>query len=61
MVRGKGRAGATAGGWMVDRLFRVGLSQCVLQADGELANRAFVKDMLEEAANAMRLGVARAH
>lgn len=61
VVWGKGRADAIAVSWTVDQLMRLMLSQCVLKADGELEQRTFVKDMLEEAANKTRLCVASAH
>jgi hypothetical protein len=60
-VRGKGRADPLAASWLVDQLRRLGLGRCVLQADGEPAQRTFVKDVLEEAARTSAIGVAAAH
>ena len=37
------------------------MGQCVLQADGEPAQRAFVKDVIDEACRVSPLGVASAH
>jgi hypothetical protein len=60
-VKGKGRADPLAVGWLVDQLRRLGLGRCVLQADGEPAQRTFVKDVIDEAARTSALGVAAAH
>jgi hypothetical protein len=60
-VKGRGRADPHAAGWLVDQLRRLGLGRCVLQADGEQAQRTFVKDVIEEAARTSALGVASAH
>jgi hypothetical protein len=60
-VQGKGRADPHAVGWLVDQLRRLGISRCVLQADGEPAQRTFVKDVLEETARTTSLGIASAH
>ena len=60
-VQGKGRADPHAVGWLVDQLRRLGLSRCILQADGEPAQRAFVKDVIEETARTTALGIASAH
>ena len=47
--------------WLVAQLRRLGLGKCVLQADGEPAQRAFIKDVIEEANRVSGLGVAGAH
>ena len=60
-VKGKGRADPHAVGWMVDQLRRLGLGRCILQADGEPAQRAFVKDVIEEVCRTSSMGVASAH
>ncbi len=46
---------------MVDQLRRLGIGRCVLQADGEPAQRAFVKDVIEEVCRTSATGVASAH
>ena len=60
-VQGKGRADPRAVGWLVDQLRRLGISRCILQADGEPAQRTFVKDVIEETARTTALGIASAH
>jgi hypothetical protein len=60
-VLGKGRADPGAVSWLVDQLRRLGISRCILQADGEPAQRTFVKDVIEETARTTALGVASAH
>jgi hypothetical protein len=60
-VKGKGRADPFAVSWLVDQLRRLGLGRCVLQADGEPAQRTFVKDVIDEVARTSALGVAAAH
>ena len=55
-VRGKGRVDPHAVGRMVDQLQRLGLGRCVLQADGEPAQRTFVRDVLEEVGRTSQLG-----
>ena len=60
-VKGKGRADPSAVPWLVEQLRRLGLARCVLQADGEPAQRTFVKDVIEEAARVSNIGVAQAH
>ncbi len=49
-VKGKGRADPFAVKWLLDQLRRLGLGRVVLQADGEPAQRRYVKDVIEEAA-----------
>ena len=49
-VKGKGRADPFAVKWLLDQLRRLGLGQVVLQADGEPAQRSYIKDVIEEAA-----------
>jgi hypothetical protein len=60
-VKGKGRADPFAVKWLLDQLRRLGLGQVVLQADGEPAQRGYIKDVIEEAARASALGIAAAH
>ena len=60
-VSGKGRADPFAVGWLVEELRRLGLGKCVLQADGEPAQRTFVRDVIEEVAKLSTLGVAVSH
>ena len=50
-VKGKGRVDPHAVGWLVDQLRRLGQGKCVLQADGEPAQRTFLKDVLGEVAS----------
>ena len=45
----KGREDPSAASWVVEQLRRLGVGKCVLQADGEPATRAMVKDVIEEA------------
>ena len=47
--------------WLLDQLRRLGLGRVVLQADGEPAQRSYVKDVIEEAARTSSLGIAAAH
>jgi hypothetical protein len=60
-VSGKGRADPHSAGWLVDQLRRLGLGRCSFQADGEPAQRTFVKDVIEEACRVSNIGVAGAH
>lgn len=60
-VTGKGRADPLAVGWLVDQLRRSGLGRCVPQADGESAQRGYIKDVIEEAARSTTLDVVAAH
>ena len=60
-VKGKGRADPQAAKWLVEQLRRLGLGRCVLQADGEPAQRGFIKDVVEEACIVSNIGVAGAH
>ncbi len=60
-VIGKGRADPTAVPWVLEQLRRLGLGRCVLQADGELATRSFVKDIIEGVCSESTMGVAAAH
>jgi hypothetical protein len=60
-VCGKGRADPFAVGWLVEELRRLGLGKCVLQADGEPAQRTFVRDVIEEVAKLSSIGVAVSH
>lgn len=60
-VAGKGRQDPKAASWLVEQLRRLGLGRCVLQADGEPAQRAFVREVVEEACRSSDLGVAVAH
>jgi hypothetical protein len=60
-VRGKGRADPHATSWLVEQLRRLGLGKFSLQADGEPAQRTFVKDVIEEACRVSNIGVAGAH
>ena len=60
-VKGKGRADPFAVKWLLDQLRRLGLGRVVLQADGEPAQRSYVKDVIEEAARTSSLGIAAAH
>lgn len=60
-VTAKGREDPTAAAWIVHQLRRMGAGRCVLQADGEPAMRALVKDVIEEACVASELGIAGAH
>ena len=58
---GKGRADPSAIRWLVEQLQRLGLGRCILQADGEPAQRAFFWDVIDEVARTTPLGVAAAH
>ena len=49
-VAGKGRADPRAPTWLIDQLMRLGVGQVILQADGEQAQRTYLKDVIEEAA-----------
>ena len=60
-VKGKGRADPHAVGWLVEQLRRLGIGRCVLQADGEPAQKAFVKDVIEEVCRTSTTGVASTH
>lgn len=60
-VRGKGRADPQAVGWLLDQQRRLGIGRCILQADGEPAQRSYAKDVIEEAARSGSLGIASAH
>ena len=60
-VIGKGQAEPPAVGWLVDQLRRLGLGRCILQADGEPAQRAFIKDVIEEVCRTSATGVTAAH
>jgi len=60
-VVGKGREDPAAVPWVVAQLRRLGLGRCVLQADGEPATRAFVKDIIEDVCRDSTMGVAGAH
>ena len=60
-VTAKGREDPSAASWVVEQLRRLGVGKCVLQADGESATRAMVKDVIEEACASSALGVAGAH
>ena len=60
-VKGKGRADPQAVRWLVEQLRRRGLGRCVLQADGEPAQRGFIKDVVDEACLTCGIGVAGAH
>ena len=46
---------------MIGQLRRLGLARCVMQADGEPAQRTFIKDIIEEAGRVGSTGVAQAH
>ena len=59
-VQGKGREDPEAVTWLIAQLRRLGLGRCVLQADGEPAQRGFVKDVIEAAVVVTNLGVAGA-
>jgi hypothetical protein len=61
IVDGKGRADGGAAAWVVDQLRRLGENRCVLQADGEPAQRTFIREVIEEAVNLTKIGVASAH
>ena len=61
VVTGKGRQDPKAVGWLVEQIRRLGVGQCVLQADGEIAQRTFVKDVIEEACRVSAVGIAPAH
>ena len=58
---GKGRADPEAVPWMIEQLRRPGLARCVMQADGEPAQRTFIKDIIEGAGRVGSTGVAQAH
>ena len=60
-AKGKGRADPFAVKWLLDQLRRLGLGRVVLQADGEPAQRSYVKDVIEEAVRTSSLGIAAAH
>jgi hypothetical protein len=60
-VSGKGRVDPFAVGWLVDELRRLGLGRCILQADGEPAQRTFVRDVIDEVSRVSTIGVAAAH
>ncbi len=60
-VLGKGRADPNANSWTVDQLRRLGVGRCVLQADGEPAQRAFAKDVIDEVCRSSAIGVPPAH
>ena len=59
-VTAKGREDPSAAPWVVEQLRRLGADKRVLQADGEPATRALVKDVIEEACASSALGVAGA-
>ena len=61
VVQGKGRADPFAVSWVIEQLRRLGVGRCVLQADGEPAQRTFVKDVVEEVCRTSDIGVAPAH
>ena len=61
IVQGKGRADPSAVGWATDQLRRLGVGRCILLADGEPAQRAFVKDVVDEVCRTSAIGVAPAH
>ena len=61
VVAGKGRQDPGAVGWLIDQVRRLGVGRCVLQADGEPAQRAFVRDVIEEACRTSTVGIAPAH
>jgi hypothetical protein len=61
IVDGKGRADGSAAAWVVDQLRRLGENRCVLQADGEPAQRTFIREVVEETVNLTNIGVATAH
>ncbi len=48
VVVGKGRVDPGSVGWSIDQIKRPAVGRCILQADGEPAQRAFVKDVIEE-------------
>lgn len=60
-VRGKGRADPHAVSWLVEQLRRLGIGRCVLQADGEPAQRTLVREVIEEACRTSDIGVAAQH
>ena len=60
-VTAKGREDPTAAAWLVANLQRLGLGRCVLQADGEPATRALVKEVIEQACSIGNLGVSGVH
>ena len=61
IVAGKGRADPGAVAWVIDQIRRLGVGRCILQADGEPAQRAFVKDVIDEVCRTSNIGVAPAH
>ena len=60
-VEGKGREDPDAVSWVTDQLRRLGVGRCILQADGEPAQRRFVKDIIEATVAITSLGVSGAH
>ena len=47
--------------WAIDQIRRLGIGRCILQADGEPAQRTFVKDVIDEVCRTSAVGVAPAH
>ena len=60
-VTAKGREDPSAASWVVEQLRRLGVGKRMLQADGEPATRAMVKDVIGEVCASSALGVAGAH
>ncbi len=61
IAAGKGCADPGAVGWVIDQIRRLGVGRCILQADCEPAQRAFVKDVIDEVCRTSNIGVAPAH
>ena len=49
VVAGKGRQDPSAVAWIIEQVRRLGVGRCVLQADGEPAQRTFIKEVVDEA------------